>query len=318
VERPLPRHGPRVLAGDPGTLAELGYRLTGSSDLYQHDGRNPYASINFVTAHDGFTLNDLVSYNDKHNQANGEDNRDGESHNLSYNFGVEGPTDDPEIIRQREKQKRNFLATLLLSQGVPMICAGDEMGARRAATTTPTARTTRSPGSTGTCRSGTATCSSSRAASRTCGTSTRCFRRRHFFQGRRIRGSELEDITWFRPDGEEMTDEEWNSHHFRCFGMRLGGDAMIEWRRVRGARGHDDTFLLLFNADADDIPFVLPRAQPGVHWDLVFDTAAPELAEGDRVLPGGEAVLLDGRSMMVMCRRLEDADRSGSAPDPSS
>jgi len=114
-----------------------------------------------------------------------------------------------------------------------------------------------------------------------------------------------------------MTDEEWNSHHFRCFGMRLGGDAMIEWDEF-GERVVDDTFLLLFNADADDIPFVLPRAQPGVQWELVFDTANPALAEGAGVLPGGEAVLLDGRSMMVMCRRLEGADRSGSAPDPSS
>src|SRR5690606_10407623 len=114
--------------GDPGTVAELGYRLTGSSDLYESDGRRPHASINFITAHDGFTLNDLVSYNQKHNAANGEHNRDGENHNLSYNFGVEGPTDDPDIIEVREKQKRNFLTTLYLSQGVPMLCAGDEMG----------------------------------------------------------------------------------------------------------------------------------------------------------------------------------------------
>src|SRR5690606_10853684 len=245
--------------GDPGTIAELGYRLTGSSDLYESDGRRPHASINFVTAHDGFTLNDLVSYNQKHNEANGEENRDGDNHNLSYNFGVEGPTDDPEIVRQREKQKRNFLVTLFTSQGVPMLCAGDEMGRTQGGNNN-------------------AYCQDNEVSWIRWDLSERdaelldfarrlarlrsehpVFQRRHFFQGRRIRGSELEDLTWLRPDGHEMTEDEWNSGFTRCFGMRLGGDAMLEWDE-RGERVTDDTFLLLFNADSLNISFTLPRA----------------------------------------------------------
>jgi isoamylase len=293
--------------GNPGTVAELGFRITGSSDLYQHDGRKPYASINFVTAHDGFTLNDLVSYNHKHNQANGEDNRDGDNHNLSYNFGVEGPTDDPEITRQREKQKRNFLATLLLSQGVPMICAGDEMGRTQGGNNN--AYCQDNPISWINWNLNEQDLELLEFTKRVTHLQHRhpVFRRRHFFQGRRIRGSELEDITWFRPDGEEMTEEEWNSHHFRCFGMRLGGDAMIEWNEF-GERVTDDTFLLVLNADTEDIPFTLPLSNPGVSWELVLDTASPELQQGARVVPGGRKVLLEGRSLLVM-RRLVDDDR---------
>jgi isoamylase len=290
--------------GDPGTVAEFGFRLTGSSDLYEHDGRRPYASINFVTAHDGFTLNDLVSYNHKHNEANSEANRDGENHNLSYNFGVEGPTDDDEIIRQREKQKRNFLATLLLSQGVPMICGGDEMG-----------RTQHGNNN--------AYCQDNEISwlnwelterDRDLLEFTRrvaqlrhdhpVLRRRNFFQGERIRGSQLEDITWFRPDGQEMTDEEWNSHHVRTFAMRFAGDAMIEWSET-GERVTDDNFLLLFNADPEPVPFKLPRSQPGVRWELVLDTSEPELQPGDRVIPGGRKIDLEGRSLAVYCRKVD-------------
>ncbi|HET6312495.1 MAG TPA: glycogen debranching protein GlgX, partial [Chloroflexia bacterium] len=215
--------------GDESQVAELAYRLSGSSDLYQHNGRAPYASINFVIAHDGFTLNDLVSYNEKHNEANGENNMDGESHNRSWNFGVEGPTDDPEITAAREKQKRNFLATLLLSQGVPMICGGDEFG-----------RTQQGNNN--------AYCQDNEISWYNWDWSDKdhdlfeftrkliqvrkdfpVLHRRKFFQGRRIRGSEVEDLTWFRPDGQEMTEAEWGSHTTRCFGMRLGGDAMMEW-----------------------------------------------------------------------------------------
>jgi isoamylase len=289
--------------GDAGTIAELGYRLTGSSDLYGDDGRHPSASINFVTAHDGFTLNDLVTYNEKHNEANGENNRDGENHNLSYNFGAEGPTTDPEIVRQREKQKRNFLATLFLSQGVPMIAAGDEMGRTQGGNNN-------------------AYCQDNEiswvnwelsAADEDLLEFTRrlarlrhghpVFQRRHFFQGRRIRGSEVEDLTWFRPDGNEMTETEWNSHTTRCFGMRLGGDAMMEWDD-RGARVTDETFLILFNANPGNMKFTLPRARPNYSWQLVLTTADPSLAEGSIVLRGGEKWLLDGRSLTVF-RRLE-------------
>jgi isoamylase len=192
--------------GDPGTIAELGFRLTGSSDLYESDGRRPHASINFITAHDGFTLNDLVTYNEKHNWANGEENRDGENHNLSYNFGVEGPTDDPEIVRQREKQKRNFIVTLLLSQGVPMICGGRRDGAHAGREQQRVRAGQRDLlAQLGAGRSADQGCSTSPGGSRRCAVRHPVFHRRHFFQGRRIRGSELEDITWLRPDGEEMT-----------------------------------------------------------------------------------------------------------------
>jgi isoamylase len=287
--------------GDPGTIAELGYRLTGSSDLYEEDGRRPHASINFVTAHDGFTLNDLVSYNHKHNEANGEGNRDGDNHNQSYNFGVEGPADDPEIIRQREKQKRNFLVSLLLSQGVPMICAGDEMGRTQGGNNNAYAQDNEISWINWELSE------RDRELLEFTRRVTRLrhehpvFRRRNFFQGRRIRGSELEDITWFRPDGGEMTDEEWNSHFVRCFGMRLGGDAMIEWDD-QGERVTDDSFLLLLNADSGPIPFTLPQASAGIRWEVVLDTNAPAPEDQPRIFPAGAIVPLAARSTVVLCR----------------
>ncbi|MBA4157123.1 MAG: glycogen debranching enzyme GlgX, partial [Gemmatimonadetes bacterium] len=289
---------------DSGTLAELGYRLTGSSDLYEHDGRRPYASINFITAHDGFTLNDLVSYNEKHNEANGENNRDGESHNLSYNFGVEGPTDDPEIIRQREKQKRNLLATLLLSQGVPMICAGDEMGRTQGGNNNAYAQDNEISWINWELSERDRDLLAFARRVSHLRHDHPVLRRRNFFQGRRIRGSALEDITWFRPDGEEMTDEEWNTHFVRCFGMRLGGDAMIEWDEF-GEPVTDDNFLLLFNADAETIPFTLPRSLAGVQWEVVFDTNEPDIPEGGWTRDGGTELPLEGRSLVVLRRLLE-------------
>jgi isoamylase len=291
--------------GDPGTVAELGYRLTGSSDLYETDGRRPHASINFVIAHDGFTLNDLVSYNHKHNEANGEGNRDGDNHNQSYNFGVEGPTDDPEINRQREKQKRNFLTTLLLSQGVPMICAGDEMGRTQNGNNNAYAQDNEISwlnweldGSQRSLLEFTRRLARLRHEHPV-------FHRRHFFQGRRIRGSELEDLTWLRPDGGEMTEEEWNTHFTRCFGMLLGGDAMLEWDE-HGERVTDDTFLLLFNADVETIPFTLPRRSPGVRWRMVLTTSDPAVEEGSAEFPGASEIPLEGRSVTILCRLLEE------------
>jgi glycogen operon protein len=293
--------------GDPGTLGELGYRLTGSSDLYEDDGRRPHASINFITAHDGFTLNDLVTYNHKHNEANGEDNRDGSNDNLSYNFGVEGPTDKPEIVRLRERQKRNFMATLLLSQGVPMICGGDEMG-----------RTQRGNNN--------AYCQDNELswvhwklsdADREMLEFTRhvsrirrehpVFRRRRFFRGREIRGSEVKDITWLRPDGREMTDLEWNAGFVRCFGMCLGGDA-IEEVDERGCPIRDDTFLVLFNADGGTLPFTVPACGPTPVWEVVLDTAAPQLPEGALRMRVGDELPLEGRSMMVLRAVAEESE----------
>jgi isoamylase len=287
--------------GDPGTIAELGYRLTGSSDLYEQDGRRPHASINFVTAHDGFTLNDLVSYNDKHNEANGEDNQDGESHNLSYNFGVEGPTDDPGIRGEREKQKRNFLTTLLLSQGIPMICAGDEMGRTQGGNNNAYAQDNEiSWLSWDLSEDDRALLDFARRVSRL-RREHPVFHRRHFFQGRRIRGSELEDITWLLPHGSEMTEEQWNSGTTRCFGMRLAGDAMLEWDE-RGDRVCDDTFLLLLNGNADAQPFTLPGRGSAVVWSLVLSTAEPDLAEGSQRHAGGAELALAGRSVTVLLR----------------
>ncbi|HEX5727208.1 MAG TPA: glycogen debranching protein GlgX [Longimicrobiaceae bacterium] len=286
--------------GDPGTLGELGYRLTGSSDLYEVDGRRPHASVNFVTAHDGFTLHDLVSYNHKHNEANAEGGRDGTDDNLSYNFGVEGPTDRPDIVRARERQKRNFIATLLLSQGVPMICGGDELGRTQGGNNN-------------------AYCQDDETswthwdlsdADRELLAFTRrvahirrehpTFRRRKFFRGREIRGSDVKDVTWVRADGREMTDEEWNSGYVRCFGMCLGGDAMEEFDE-RGERVTDDTFLLLCNADGGAIGFTLPACGPHEGWRLVLDTADPRLEEGARFFHGGGILSLEGRSLVLLC-----------------
>ncbi len=286
---------------DPGTIAEMAYRLTGSSDLYGDDGRKAYASINFITAHDGFTLHDLVSYNEKHNEANGEENRDGHDHNISYNFGAEGPTGDEGIIAEREKQKRNFLATLLLSQGVPMLCGGDEMGRTQGGNNN-------------------AYCQDNEISwlhwelderqqdllefTRRAATLRRehpVFRRRHFFQGRKIRGSEMQDILWLRPTGDEMTDEEWNGD-VRSFGMLLGGDAMLEWDE-EGERVEDDTFLLLFNGAPEPQAFTLPATPTPAHWEVALDTGRPAAEQDDRRMDPQSSFEMPGRSMAVLRRR---------------
>jgi glycogen operon protein len=284
---------------DPGTVSELGYRLTGSSDLYGDDGRHAYASINFVTAHDGFTLHDLVSYDEKHNEANGEDNRDGHGNNLSHNFGVEGETDDPGVVAEREKQKRNFIATLLLSQGVPMICGGDEIGRTQGGNNN-------------------AYCQDNEISwhdweldergedllefTRRVATLRRehpIFRRRRFFQGRTIRGSELEDIKWLRPDGQEMDDDDWGTHFVRSFAMLLGGNAMMEWND-QGEHVTDDDFVLLFNAAADPVEFTLPGAPRPTRWQVALDTSKPAAGQAPDEHEVGARLTLPGRSMMVL------------------
>lgn len=289
----------RYWRGDEAQVAELGYRLTGSSDLYASDGRRPYASINFVTAHDGFTLRDLVSYNQKHNEANGEDNRDGTDDNLSWNCGVEGPTDDPEINALRAQQQRNFLATLLFSQGVPMICGGDEIG-----------RTQHGNNN--------AYCQDNEISwydwelddeRRTLLEFTRrliatrlqhpALHRRKFFQGRRIRGSDVRDITWLRPDGGEMTEAEWEANWVRTLGVRLDGRALDEVDE-RGDPIVDDTLLLLLNAHADTVPMTLPPPLPGAAWEVVVDTAQPDLEPGERRLDASEPYQLSGRSLALL------------------
>jgi glycogen operon protein len=289
----------RYWKGDGGQMADMAYRLSGSSDLYELGGRRPHASINFVTAHDGFTLHDLVSYNQKHNEANGEENRDGTDDNLSWNCGAEGPTDDPAINELRERQKRNMFATLLLSQGVPMICGGDEIG-----------RTQRGNNN--------AYCQDSEIswydwklskpgrellefAQRLMRLRREhpVFRRRQFFQGRRIRGSEVKDIAWFRPDGQEMTDEDWDAGYARSIGMRLAGDAMDE-KDEKGRPISDDSMLVLLNAHHEPLSFTLPAHKRGVRWELLLDTASPHDGKRVTVFKGGESYDLESRSLSVL------------------
>jgi isoamylase len=264
----------RFWRGDHLHVAELAYRLTGSSDLYKHNGRRPYASINFITAHDGFTLRDLVSYNHKHNEANGEDNRDGENHNSSWNHGAEGPTDDPEINALRARQQRNMLASLLLSQGVPMILAGDERNR------------TQGGNNNGYCQDNEISWIDWRldATSRELLAFTQkliqlrkahpALFRRKFFQGRSIHGQQVQDVEWYRSDGKEMSEEEWNESRVLCMGMKLNGRVMNEWDE-RGNYIHDDILLLLLNASADDVRFALPGAKGEPAWETLVDTNVP-------------------------------------------
>ncbi len=289
----------RYWKGDEGQVAEVAYRLTGSSDLYETGGRRPYASVNFVTAHDGFTLADLVSYNDKHNEANGEGNRDGTDDNSSWNCGVEGPTDDPQITALRERQMRNFLATLFLSQGIPMLVGGDEMGHTQDGNNnaycqdTPLSWFHWPPSETG----------------RRLIDFTRrliqikhanpVFHRRMFFQGRRIQGSAVKDLAWFRPDGKEMTDEEWRNGLSRCLGLRLSGDAIEEVDDM-GEPIVGDTFLILLNAHHEPVPFVLPAHEARVRWEPVLDTRDWDGEADRRPLRTGARYLLEGRSLAVL------------------
>ncbi|MEP6937466.1 MAG: glycogen debranching protein GlgX [Chthoniobacterales bacterium] len=281
--------------GDEGRIGEMAYRLTGSPDLYQHNGRRPYASINFVTAHDGFTLADLVSYNEKHNEANGENNNDGDNTNNSWNCGAEGPTDDPEINAVRARQRRNLLTTLFLSQGVPMLCAGDEW-----------MRTQQGNNN--------AYCQDNELSWLSWERSPEqqqlleftkklialrrdhpVFRRPKFFQGRRIRGSEIRDVMWFNIGGNEMSDEEWSSPFVRSLAMLLSGDT-IDVLTFEGQPIRDETFLLLINAHFETIPFVLP-GQQDLEWQLILDTATDNgfLAQ-PRIFQSGEDVEIAGRA----------------------
>ena len=286
--------------GEPGTLGEFSARLTGSSDLYEHSGRRPVASINFVTAHDGFTLTDLVSYNEKHNEANGEDNNDGESHNRSWNSGVEGPTEDHDVLALRARQKRNFLATLLLSQGVPMLLYGDELG-----------RTQRGNNN--------AYCQDNEltwidwteldeelvefvASLVELRREHPVFRRRRFFDGRPVgrgEGEPLPDIAWLTPSGDVMTQEDWGSGFGKSVAVFLNGLG-ISSTDTRGERMTDDSFLLCFNGHDAAIKFTLPTAEYAEAWHIVVDTSLT--ADDDEVYAAGDALPLPGRSLMVLRR----------------
>jgi glycogen operon protein len=299
----------RFWKGDESQVAELAYRLAGSSDLYQHNGRRPYASINFVTAHDGFTMHDLVSYNHKHNEANKEGNRDGDDHNNSWNCGVEGPTDDPEVNALRERQMRNLMSTLLLSQGVPMILAGDEF------------RRTQGGNNNAYCQDNEISWLNwdlDDAAQRMLSftrwlvqirTDHPMLHRRRFFQGRSIHGSGIRDIIWLRPDGGEMDEEEWNNGLVRCLGMMLNGQEMDDWDE-RGEPVRDDILILLLNAYHDTIPFKLPGRSRDKSWTLLIDTSLDASEPGElkrHSFRPGRQYDLQGRSLALLMQPVRES-----------
>ncbi len=288
--------------GQESGLGEFAYRFTGSPDLYfQMNGRRPNASINFITAHDGFTLNDLVSYNEKHNEANGENSQDGESHNRSWNCGVEGETDDPEVLQLREKQRRNMLATLILSQGIPMLLGGDEMGR------------TQKGNNNGYCQDSEISWFDWDLVegNEDLLNFTReliyfrrqhpVFRRRKWFQGQSIRGKGISDIAWFNPDGSEMTDEEWDIGYAKSIGVFLDG-GQIPSPGPQGQRISDDSFILFFNAHYDTMEFALPEALSTKEWSVVIDTKEPRFVTEEKIYTGSQAVLVTGRSLVVLRR----------------
>ena len=286
--------------GEPSTLAELAQRLTGSADLYRQDGRRPFASINFVTAHDGFTLHDLVSYNDKHNEANGEDGRDGESHNRSWNCGVEGETDDPDVTTLREQQKRNLLATLYLSQGVPMLLHGDELGRTQGGNNNVYAQD-----------NPTAWIDWERARDYEVLTDFVArlaalrrdhpvLRRRRFFDGRPAKGTRLDDIGWYTLTGEEMSDDDWETGHARTVAVFLNGQAIRE-PDERGEPVTDDQFWLVLNGHDEDLDATLPDVGAGERWEIVLDTHAPLLDTVDpRSVKTAEAFEVAARSILLL------------------
>ncbi|MBC7403982.1 MAG: glycogen debranching protein GlgX [Microbacteriaceae bacterium] len=264
--------------GEPSTLGEFASRLTGSADLYEGDGRRPVASINFVTAHDGFTLADLVSYNEKHNDANGEENKDGESENRSWNSGTEGPTDDPAVLGLRARQQRNFLATLLFSQGVPMILHGDELGRTQRGNNNSYAQD--SEISWVHWDTADAPLTEFVAAVTRLRKDHPTFRRKSFFDGRPVKrgaGEPLADIVWLTPGGEEMEPENWDSGFGRAIGVFLNGNG-IQGRDLRGQRITDLNFAIFFNAGDESIDFTLPSEEFSGSWEIVIDTSG-ELAD---------------------------------------
>jgi glycogen operon protein len=280
--------------GANSMLGEFGQRITGSPDLYQDDYRKPTASINFITAHDGFTLADLVSYNEKHNEANGEDNNDGESHNRSWNCGAEGPTDDPEILALRKKQKRNLLATLFLSQGVPMLVAGDEFGR------------TQQGNNNAYCQDNEISWLNWKHQDQELLTFTKklislrkdhpVFRRRKWFQGLPIKGKGLEDIAWFLPEGDEMSDESWNHDFARSLGIFLNGHG-LHHEGPKGEAITDDNFYLIFNAHDEPLEYIIPPKLRERSWAKILDTS-DDAIENEHL--DHERITIQGRSVVLL------------------
>ncbi|WP_066515380.1 glycogen debranching protein GlgX [Curtobacterium ammoniigenes] len=297
--------------GEPSTLGEFASRISGSADLYEHDGRRPVASINFITAHDGFTLYDLVAYNEKHNDANGEDNNDGESHNRSWNSGAEGPTDDPAIIALRKQRRRNFIATLMLSQGVPMLLHGDELGRTQQGNNNVYAQDSELSwidwdSAEEDLIEFTASVVRLRRHHPT-------FRRNRYFNGRPVRRGRDEpipDVVWLTPQGEAMQPEEWDSGFGKSVGMFLNGGG-IRGRDARGERVTDDNFLMYFNAHDDVVRFTLPPDEYAPGWTIRIDTADP--TERGDIYAAGAELDVPGRSMLVL-RAATHEDLAASTP----
>jgi len=294
----------RFWKGDGGLVADMGSRLAGSSDIFDHRGRRPWSSTNFITAHDGFTLQDLVSYNSKHNEANGEGNRDGNDANFSWNCGAEGPSDDPKIVELRDRQKRNLMATLLLSLGVPMLVAGDEIG-----------RTQKGNNN--------AYCQDNEISwidwqnVRPEDEALREFvrqlihlRRRHrvfsrprFFRGEVLSEDGLKDITWVTPAGDEATDEDWRKPVAQTLGYVLGG-AAGEFYTTGGQRDIDASFLVMISAHHEDIDFRFPRLGASLAWEALVDTAEPSgLVGDDKLYVAGHTYTLRARSFALFINR---------------
>jgi glycogen operon protein len=285
--------------GADSMLGEFAARFTGSPDLYESDYRRPTASINFITAHDGFTLQDLVSYNEKHNEANGEDNMDGESHNRSWNCGVEGPTDDPAVLKLRKRQRRNLITTLFLSQGVPMLVAGDEIGR------------TQGGNNNAYCQDNETSWLHWDQADEEFLKFTQhiinlrknhpTFCRRRWFQGQPIKGIGLEDIAWFLPDGSEMSDEHWNNDFAKSLAIYLNGRG-IHSVGPKGESIMDDSFYLIFNAHHEPLKFTLPPEKYARTWSRILDTSYEDHEEKEFVANG--VLTAEGRSIIVLKHQL--------------
>jgi glycogen operon protein len=283
--------------GADSMLSEFAERFTGSSDLYKNDYRKPTASINFITAHDGFSLHDLVSYNEKHNEANGENNNDGESHNRSWNCGVEGESDDPEVNKLRQQQKRNLLTTLFLSQGVPMLVAGDEISR------------TQNGNNNAYCQDNELSWLHWGKQDKELLHFTRklihfyrkhpCFTRKRWFKGTPIKGIGLEDINWFRMDGTEMTEENWNEDFAKSLAVFLNGKA-LRMKDEKGKPVVDDSFFILFNAAHHPLPFNLPPQKYGKSWMRTIDTATALVGDSKDIYASGDVIEIEGRSIVVL------------------
>lgn len=289
--------------GEVGSLEEFGYRFTGSPDLYALNGRRPNASINFLTAHDGFTLNDLVSYNEKHNEANQEENLDGESDNRSWNCGVEGETDDPEVLQLRERQRRNLLVTLMLSQGIPMLLGGDEMGRTQGGNNNSYCQDNEISWLDWDLRAGNVDLLKFSCELIYFRRQHPVFLRRKWFQGRAIHGSGINDIAWLNPDGSAMTEEQWQVGYAKAIGVFLNGQEISALGK-KGERIVDDDFLLFFNAHYEMIEFTLPTQLQEQKWMVVIDTKEPRFVKEENGFTGEQGVPVTGRSIVVLsCRR---------------